>query len=124
MDHFFSSVPLGMLACVHTFSTRTVLPSKVPTLARNEIEPHLSTISLSAQDIRVLLRADEWRTLESRNLQVVFLYDIARSECSMSLPVAIVGQVFEIHEAHVWKIRLKAQQTARPGHRPFALSSE
>jgi hypothetical protein len=54
----------------------------------------------------------------------VFLYDFARSQCSISLPAAIIGQVFEIHEAHVWKIRPKAHKTARPGHRRFALSSE
>jgi hypothetical protein len=62
--------------------------------------------------------------LQNRETSNLFLYDFTRSECSISLPAAIIGQVFEIHEAHVWKIRLKAQKTARPGHRPFALCSE
>jgi hypothetical protein len=70
------------------------------------------------------LRVDEWYALESRNQQVVFLHDFARSKCSIFLPAAIIEQVFEIHEAHIWKIRSKAQKTARPGHRLFALSSE
>jgi hypothetical protein len=78
----------------------------------------------SAQDVPALFRADEWCALESRNQQVVILYDFDRSECSMSLPAAIIGHVFEIHEAQVWKIRSKAQNTARPGHRLFARSSE
>jgi hypothetical protein len=97
---------------------------KVLALARNEIEPHLSITRLSAQDIRALLRDDEWFALESRNQQVVFLYDFAKRECSISMPAAIVGRVFGIHEAHVWKIRSRAQETARPGHRPFAKSSK
>jgi hypothetical protein len=100
------------------------MPPKVLTLPRNEIEHCLSITGLSAQDIRALLRAAEWCALQSRNQRVLFLYDYARSECSTSLPAAIMGQVFEIHEAHVWKTRSKAQKTARPGHRPFALSSE
>jgi hypothetical protein len=100
------------------------MPPKVSALPRNEIEPRISITGLSAQDIRALLRADEWCALESRNEQVVFLYDVARSEYSTSLPAVIIGQVFEIHEAHVWKIRSKAQKTARPGHRLFVLSSE
>jgi hypothetical protein len=62
--------------------------------------------------------------MESRNQQVVFLYDFDRSECSISLPAVIIGQVLEIHEAHVWEIRSKTQKTAGPGHRSFALSSE
>jgi hypothetical protein len=75
------------------------MPPKVPALPRNEIEPRLSIAGFSAQDICVLLRPDEWCALESRNQQVVLLYDFARNECSMSLPAAIIGQVFEIPEA-------------------------
>jgi hypothetical protein len=100
------------------------MPPKVPALPQNEIEPRLSATGLSAQHVRALLRADEWCALESRNQQVVFLYDFVMSECSISLPAAIIGQIFEILEARVWTIRSKAQNTARPGHRPFALSSE
>jgi hypothetical protein len=66
------------------------MPPKVPALPRNKIEPRFSITSLSAQDICALLRADEWCALESRNQQVVFLYDFARSECSISLPTAIL----------------------------------
>jgi hypothetical protein len=64
----------------------------------------LSITGLSAEDVRALLRADEWCPLELQNQQVVLLYDFAESECSISLPAAIIGQVFEIHEAYVWKI--------------------
>jgi hypothetical protein len=41
------------------------MPAKVIALPRNEIEPRLSIISFSAQDIGALLRDDEWCTLES-----------------------------------------------------------
>jgi hypothetical protein len=116
--------PLGPLACVKTFFTTTARPLKVPALPPNEIEPLLSVTGLSVRDICALLRADEWHGLESRNQQVMFLYGFTRSECSISLPTAIIGQTFKIHEAHVWKTRSKAQKTARPGHCPFALSSE
>jgi hypothetical protein len=100
-----------------------MLPKVFP-LPRSEIKPYLSITGLSAQDIRALLRADEWCALKPQNQQIVFLYDFARSECPISLPAAIVGQVFEIHEAHIWKIRSKVQKTAQPGHCLFALSSE
>jgi hypothetical protein len=87
----------------------TAIPPKVSALPQNEIEPHLSITGLSGQDICVLLRADEWCALESRNQQVVFLYDFARNECFISLPAAIIGQDLEIHEADVWKIRSNAK---------------
>jgi hypothetical protein len=99
------------------------MPPKVLALSRHEIEPRLSITGLSAQDIHALLRDHEWRALESRNQQIVFLYDFGKSERFISIPAVIVGQVFGIHEAHVWKIRSKAHQTARLGDRPFALSS-
>jgi hypothetical protein len=63
-----------------TFFTTTAMPPKVPVLPGNEIEPRLSITGLSAQDIHALLRADEWCALESRNQQVIFLYDFARDE--------------------------------------------
>jgi hypothetical protein len=106
------------------FLMTTAMPPKVPAIPRNEIEPRLSITGFSAQDILALLRTDDWRAWDSRIQQVVFLYDFARSECSISLPAAVIGQVFEIHEAQVWKVQSKVQKTARPGHRPFALSSE
>jgi hypothetical protein len=88
------------------------MPPKVPAIPGNETEPPFSITGLSVQDIRALLRANEWCAEESRNQHVVFLYDFSRSEWSISLPAPIVGQVFEIYEAHVWKIRSKAQNTA------------
>jgi hypothetical protein len=83
-----------------------------------------SRLLVFQREICALLRATEWCPLYSRNQHVVFLCNFDRSECSISVPAAIAGQAFEIHEAHVWKILSKAQKTARPGHRPFALSSE
>jgi hypothetical protein len=91
MDHFVFSVPPGTLACAKTVFTTTAVPPKVSAFPRNEIEPRLSITGLSAQDIRALLRTDEWCALESRNQEAVFLYDFARSECSISLLAAIIG---------------------------------
>jgi hypothetical protein len=67
---------------------------------------------------------NEWCVLNSRNEQIVFLYGFAKSKRSISLPAAIVGRVFGIHKAHVWKTRWKTQKTARSGQRPFVFSSE
>jgi hypothetical protein len=83
------------------------MPPKVPALPRNEIEPRLSITGLSVQDIRALLRAGECFALESRNQKVEFLYDFARSECPTSLPAAIIGHVFEIHEVTFGKFDRK-----------------
>jgi hypothetical protein len=88
------------------------MPPKVLALPRNGIEPRLSITDLSAHGILTLLIDDERCALESRNQQVVLLYDFAKRECSVPLPTATVGRVFGIYEAHVWKIRLKAEKIA------------
>jgi hypothetical protein len=99
------------------------MPPKVPTLPWNQIEPRLSIAGLSVQDICALLRAGEWCAVESRNQQVMFLYDFTRSKYYISLQAASIGQVFEIHEVHVRKIRSKARKQPDQ-NRPFALSPE
>jgi hypothetical protein len=78
MDYFVFSVPPGMLACLKAFFTTTAMTPKVAALPRNETEPRLSIAGFSAQNIRALLRANEWCAWESRNQQVVFLYDFCQ----------------------------------------------
>jgi hypothetical protein len=60
-----------MAACVKTFFTTTVMP-KVPALPQNEIEPRLLSTGLSAQDIRAMLRADEWCALNRETSKLCF----------------------------------------------------
>jgi hypothetical protein len=113
-----------MISPLSHFSRLQLTPRKFFVLPPNEIERRLSIAGFSAQDIRALLREDEWCALESRSQQVVFLYDFTKSKCPISLPAVIIRRVFGIHEAHVWKIRSKPQKTARLGHRTFELSYE
>jgi hypothetical protein len=51
------------------------MPRKVPALPREAIGRALYTTDVPAQDIRALMRSDDWRALESRNQQVAFFRD-------------------------------------------------
>jgi hypothetical protein len=100
------------------------MPPKVLDLPREEIESRLYAASLSDQDIRALLRNDEWGASQSRNQQLVLLADFAQIECSRRLPAAILACVFAIQDAQVWKIQSKTRKSSKPAHRPLALSPE
>jgi hypothetical protein len=100
------------------------MPPKAPALTREEIEPRLYATGLPAQDIRSMLRCDEWRALESRNEQLVFFCDFAQAECAVTLSAAIVAQVFGIEPSQVWKVRSKAKNRTKPPHRPPTLEPE
>jgi hypothetical protein len=97
------------------------MPPKAAALSREEIEPQLQYTGLSAQDIRSLLRQDEWRAIDSRNQQLLFLCDFAQEECGITLSAAIVARVFAIEASQVWKVRSKAKKQQKLPHRPPAL---
>jgi hypothetical protein len=75
----------------HSFSPSfsILMPPKVLAMPRKEIEPRLSATGLSDQDIRALLRNDEWGASQSRNQQLVFLADFAQAECSRRILVRL-----------------------------------
>jgi hypothetical protein len=88
------------------------------------IEPRLSATTLTAQDIRALLRNDEWTSIEARNTQLVFLAEFAQTECGVMLDTACLADLFQLTCSRVRTIRAKAQRKQKPPHRPLALSNE
>jgi hypothetical protein len=77
---------------------------KVPALPREAIKRTLYTTSVSAQDIRALLRSDDWRALESRNQQVAFFRNFVKNEYHQTLASDVIGYVFGIEASHLRKI--------------------
>jgi hypothetical protein len=53
----------------------------MPAISRAVIEPRSSTTAIRAQNIRAVMRDDEWIAIESRNAQHVFIGQFARTEC-------------------------------------------
>jgi hypothetical protein len=51
------------------------MPPKVDALAPELIQHALQEAGLSGQDIRAVLRAPEWHSPNSRNEQILFLFD-------------------------------------------------
>jgi hypothetical protein len=95
----------GMLRPFFASELATVMPSKTPTLTREGIEPRLDATGLPSQDIGSMLSRVEWRALESRNQQFVFLCDRARLKRGATLSGAVTARVFAIKAFQVWKIR-------------------
>jgi hypothetical protein len=85
------------------------MPPKVLALPREHIERALCNTGVTAQDVRVLLRSDDWCALHSRNEQLVVFYEFVKTEYSRSLTSEVLGQAFGIDPSHVRKIRLKAE---------------
>jgi hypothetical protein len=100
------------------------MPPKVPALPREAIERALYATGVPAHDIRAMLRCDAWRTLESRNEQVVFFHDFVKTECGITLPADVLGRAFGIEASHVRKLRSKAGKTPKPPYRPPALDQD
>jgi hypothetical protein len=87
------------------------MPPRVLALPRERIERALCNTGVTAQDIRALLRSDDWCALHSRNEQLVFFYEFVKTEYSRSLTSEVLGQALRIEPSHVRKIRSKADES-------------
>jgi hypothetical protein len=86
VKHFFrANLPSGM-------------PPKVAALPREVLEPALTSAGMTAQDIQSLLRSDAWRDLDSRNSQVVFLWEFSQSDGTIRFDTSDIAKTFNIHE--------------------------
>jgi hypothetical protein len=97
------------------------MPPKVPAAPRGAVERAPYTTGVHAQDIRVLLRSDDWRALESRNQQVAFLRDFVKNECHQTVTSDVIGHTFGIEASHVQNIYSKPHKKPKPPYRPPAL---
>jgi hypothetical protein len=85
------------------------MPPKVLALPHERIERALCNTGVTAQDVRALLRSDDWCALHSRNRQLVFFYEFVKTEYISSLTSEVFGQAFGIEPSHVTKIHSKAE---------------
>jgi hypothetical protein len=63
---------------------------------------------MTTQDIRALLRSEAWRDLDSRNSQVVFLWEFSQSDGTIRFGTSDIAKIFNIQNHHVSSIRHKA----------------
>jgi hypothetical protein len=101
-----------------------LMPLKLPTLSSEVLEPALSHTGLTGQDICARFRDTDWRSLDSRNRQVAFLYNFARCNCLLGLSNQVLGRIFQIAPQYVVKILCKSRNSSRPPHRPFTLEED
>jgi hypothetical protein len=95
---------------------------KVLALLREHIERALCNTGVTAQDVRALLRSDDWCALHSRNGKLLFFYEFVKTEYSRSLTSEALGQAFAIEPSHVRKIHSKAEKKPKPPYRLAALN--
>jgi hypothetical protein len=100
------------------------MPPKVAALPREVLEPRLYATGVCLQDIRAMHHSPEWRALQSRNQQVVFMDDFIKNECGITLTAAALGATFMIEGSHLRKIRSKAKNMPKAAHRPLALTED
>jgi hypothetical protein len=96
------------------------MPPKVPAPPPDVCEPVLTDTGLTAQDIRALFRDPDCLSLESRNQQVIFLFDFARFNSSLGLSNQFLARVFNISLQYLAKFHCKARKSEKPPHRPLA----
>jgi hypothetical protein len=101
-----------MLSLYFARNPQVLMPPKVLALLRERIERALCNIEVTAQDIRALLRSDDWCALHSRNEQLVFFHEFVKTEYSRSLNSEVPGQAFGIEPFHVRKIRSDDRRNA------------
>jgi hypothetical protein len=100
------------------------MPPKAAALIRRVLRPRLYAIRVPAQDIRALLRCEEWRAWQSRNQQLLCVDGFPNDECGTALIVAAIGNSSRIEGSAVRRIRSKAQTKPKAAHRRLALTED
>jgi hypothetical protein len=92
---------------------RCSMPPKAVVVSVEGLGPWLSNIQLSAQNMRWLMRGEEWNAIESRHAQIVFLVEFAQVECDITLDRRTLANLSQLSPPRIHEIRLKTQtQTA------------
>jgi hypothetical protein len=100
------------------------MPPKTPAISRAVIKPPISTTALTAQDIRAVMRNNEWIPVESRNPQLMYIEQLAKTECGITFDTTVPAELFELTHFCVRAIRAKAQRKQQPPYCPPAVSDE
>jgi hypothetical protein len=114
----------GTLSPYFAQNPQVLMPPKVLVFPRQRIERALCNTGVTVQDIRALLRSDDWCALPSRNEQLVFFYEFVKTEYSRSLTSEVLGQAFGIEPSHIRKTRSKTEKKPKPPYRPAALNED
>jgi hypothetical protein len=96
------------------------MPPKVAVLPSEFIQYALQAAGPSGQDIYAILRAPEWHGLNSRNEQILFLFDFVGSNSGIGLSNQELARIFGITPHYMSKIRSKA---GKPQKNRTALSN-
>jgi hypothetical protein len=100
------------------------MPPKTPAIPREVLEPLLCATPLTAQDIRAVVRSDQWNTLQSRNAQVAFLAELAERQCGIQLLNPSLAEAFGQTASHIRTIRAKLRKKQKPPRRPLSLTND
>jgi hypothetical protein len=100
------------------------MPPKVLALPRERIERTLCKTGVTAQNVRALLKSDDWCALHSHNEQLVFFDEFIKTEYNKSLTSEVLDHAFGIEPSHVRKICPKAEKKMRPPYRPASLNED
>jgi hypothetical protein len=114
----------GTLSSYFVRSLQILIRPKVLALPRGRIERAPCNTGVTAQDVRALLRSDDWCALHSRNEQLVFFYEFGKTEYSRSQTSEVLGQASGIETSHVKKMRSKAEKNPKSPYRPAALNED
>jgi hypothetical protein len=68
-------------------------------ISRAMVEPRSSTTPLTAQDIRALMRNDEW--IKSWNTQLVFVEQFAKTKHGATFDTLFLAELFELTHSRV-----------------------
>jgi hypothetical protein len=100
------------------------MPPKAPVIPCDTVERALRSPRLSGQAIRALLRSESWNALDSRNAQLVFLEEFARTECGIPLDSGHLSDPFNLTRERVCKILSKWSLGCKSPHGPLTLTLE
>jgi hypothetical protein len=96
------------------------MPPKVAALPSELIQHALQGAGLSGKNIGDILRAPEWHGPNSRNEQILFLFDFVGPNCGIGLSNQVFAWMFGTTPHHVSKVPSKARKAQNP---PTALSN-
>jgi hypothetical protein len=100
------------------------MPAKTSELPPELVQFTIQNTRLIAQDICALFQAPDWWLPNSRNEQVVFVFDLASSDCGIGLSNHALARVFGCTPQHVSKIGSKARKVQKPPHSPLKLNED
>jgi hypothetical protein len=83
------------------------MPPKAAATSNEDCRPPLSNTHLTAQNIRRLMRSEEWNAIESRHVQIVYLVEFTQTECGLELDNRTLVNIFQLTRLAFTKSKLR-----------------